>query len=83
MATINIENFDDELYEALRKRAETRGTSFGAVLTELVKQHIPTESELAARHTYFERLSKIHAKPMPEGVKFKSTEDMLHEDRDR
>ena len=83
MATINIENFDDELYEALQKRAEAQQTSIAAILTELVKHHIPTEAELAARRAYFERLSKMHAKPVPEGVKFQSTEEMLREDRDR
>lgn len=82
MAAINIENFDAES----TKRCESaliRKTSIAAVLTELVKQHIPTERELAARHAYFERPSKVHAKSTPEGVKFKSTEEALRENRNR
>jgi plasmid stability protein len=83
MATLYVDNFADDLYEALRKKAKERRSSIAAVLTELVRQHVPTESELAARRAYLKRLKKIHARPVPPNVKFPSTEEMLREDRNR
>jgi plasmid stability protein len=83
MATLYVDNFDDELYEALRKRAKERRSSIAAVLTELVQQHVPTETELAARRAYLKKLKKIHARPAPPNVKFLSTEEALREDRSR
>jgi plasmid stability protein len=83
MAILYVENFDDELYESLRKRAEQQESSIAAILTDLVRRHVPTEAELTARHAYLKRLSEIHAKPAPEGVDFKSTEEALREDRER
>jgi plasmid stability protein len=83
MATLYVENFDDELYEALRKEAKKRRSSIAAEITAMVKHHFPTEAELAARHAYFKKLSRIHAKPAPKGVELKSTEEELREDRSR
>jgi hypothetical protein len=83
MTTLHIEDFPDDLYDALVKRANECCTSIAGILTELVRRHIPTEFELAARHTYFEKLSKIHAQPVPEGVDFRSKEAELREDRSR
>jgi plasmid stability protein len=83
MATLYVENFDDELYEALRREAKKRRTSIAAEITAMVKHHFPSEAELAARHAYFKKLSKIHAKRAPKGVDFKSTEEELREDRNR
>lgn len=83
MATLYVENFSDELYEALRKLAKERRTSIAAEITALVKQHVPTESELAARRAYLKKLSKIHSKPAPTNLTFPSTEEALREDRNR
>jgi hypothetical protein len=83
MATLYVDNFADDLYDALRKKAKERRSSIAAVLTDLVRQHVPPESELAARRAYLKRLKKIHARPVPPGIKFPSTEEMLREDRDR
>ncbi len=83
MATLYVENFDDELYEALRKEAKKRRTSIAAEITAMVKHHFPTEAELAARHAYFKKLSKVYSKPAPKGVEIKSTEEELREDRSR
>lgn len=83
MATLYVENFDDELYQALRKEAKKRRTSIAAEITAMVRHHFPSEAELAARHAYFKKLAKIHAKPAPRGVNFRSTEEELREDRSR
>jgi len=83
MATLYVENFPDELYEALRKRAKERRSSIAAEVTALVKHNVPTESELKARRAFLKKLSKIHSKRVPENATFPSTEEMLREDRDR
>jgi plasmid stability protein len=83
MATLYVENFPDELYEALRKRAKERRSSIAAEITALVKHNVPTESELKARRDFVKKLSKIHAAAVPAKATFPSTEEMLREDRNR
>jgi plasmid stability protein len=83
MATLYVENFPEDLYEALRKRAKERRTSIAAEVIALVKHNVPTESELKARREFLKKLSKIHSKPVPANAVFPSTEEMLREDRNR
>jgi plasmid stability protein len=82
MATLYVENFPDELYAALRKRAKERRSSIAAEITALVKQNVPTESELNARRDFLKKLSKIHKRPVPANSVFPSAE-ILREDRNR
>jgi plasmid stability protein len=41
MATLYVENFPDELYAALRKRAKERRSSIAAEITGLVSKMFP------------------------------------------
>ena len=82
MTTINIENFDDELYEALRERAEHNQRSIAAEVLALLKEHVPTEKEIESRRNAIKRLYELKFTstadtPMPNSL------DMIREDRDR
>ena len=52
MATLYVENVPDDLYEALRSRAKARRRSIAAEVLALLKENIPTEQELKARHEW-------------------------------
>jgi len=49
MPTLYVENVRDDIYEALRTRAQARRKSISAEVLELLEQNIPTASELASR----------------------------------
>jgi hypothetical protein len=83
MATLYVEKFPDDVYEALRKRAKERRSSIAREVIELLVETLPTEADLARREKLYRRalrLSKM--KPLTPGP-FPSTEEMIREDRDR
>jgi hypothetical protein len=49
----------------------------------MLKDHVPTEQELARRRDLLERLEKFRATTVPTGVAYQSAEHMIREDRDR
>jgi plasmid stability protein len=82
MATINIDNFDDELYEPLRERGEHNHRSIAAEVLALLEEHVPTAKEIEARKAAIRRLDKLKFTstsdtPLPSSL------DMIREDRDR
>jgi plasmid stability protein len=83
MATLYVENVPDDLYEALRAQARRENRSIAAEVLAMLKDHVPTEQELARRRDLLERLEKFRATPVPKGVAYQSAEDMIREDRDR
>ncbi|HLH15706.1 MAG TPA: hypothetical protein VKX45_00725 [Bryobacteraceae bacterium] len=83
MATLYVENVPDNLYEALRTRAQNNRRSIAAEILELLEQNIPTPEELARRREMFERLDKIRLRPSPSPGPFPTAEEMVREDRER
>ncbi len=83
MATLYVENVPDDLYEAVRNRAKLERSSIAAVVIEVLKQSIPTETVLKRRREAFKEILKFQAqKPLKPGP-HPSTEEMLREDRER
>ncbi len=83
MATLYVENVPDEIYKALRKRAQANRKSIAAEVISLLEQHIPTEEELKRRRKAFEGLARLRAmQPLSPGP-FPSAEEMIREDRER
>jgi len=83
MATLYVENVPDDVYEALRKRARSKGTSIAAEVISLLKQNFPTEAELKRRSDFYDQLAELRAKePLTPGP-FPSAEEMIREDRER
>ena len=59
MATLYVENVPDEIYKALRKRAQANRKSIAAEVISLLEQHIPTEEELEAPSKGFRRIGSV------------------------
>jgi plasmid stability protein len=83
MATLYVENVPDDLYEALRSRAKARRRSIAAEVLALLKENIPTEQELKARHEWVGKLARMRKQRTLSGRKFPSAEEMIREDRER
>ncbi len=83
MATLYAENIPDDRYEALREQARRNHRSIAGEVIELLKEHVPTRKELAARQATIHRLEGIR-----DGIASKrrsrssaSSEEMQREDR--
>jgi plasmid stability protein len=83
MPTLYVENVPKDLYEALRAQAKARKMSISAEVIELLKQHVPTKKQLAAREEFWRLAMRLRREgPLTPGP-FPTTEEMLREDRDR
>jgi plasmid stability protein len=83
MPTLYVENVPEDLYEAIRARAQGNRKSITAEVLALLAESVPTPAELARRRKVFERAEKIRSRrPISRGP-FPSAEEMLRDDRDR
>lgn len=82
MATLYVENFPDELYEALRKQAKSNRRSIAAETVALVEQCVPTAAEIARREAFYQQVVEI-ASQNTATASGPSTEELLREDRER
>ena len=83
MATLYVENIPDDLYEALRERAQKNRSSIAAEVLKLLEQSVPTTMELRRRRKWVREIEKLRSQPSPSPGPFPSTEEMLREDRER
>lgn len=83
MPTLYVENVPDDLYEALRSRAQEHRRSIAAEVLMLLAEHIPTTTELARRRQLLRRVRKLHSTAVASCEAFPSTEEMQREDRGR
>jgi plasmid stability protein len=83
MATLYVENVPDDLYEALRARAQDNRRSIAAEVVTLLREFVPTPEELARRREIVARLDKIRLSPSPGKGPFPTAEEMIREDRER
>jgi plasmid stability protein len=83
MPTLYVENVPEDIYQALRKRAKTKGSSMAAEVLAILRQSVPTEAELRRRKEFYERMAEFRAKhPLPPGS-LASGEEMIREARER
>jgi plasmid stability protein len=83
MPTLYVENVPDDVYQALRARAQGNGKSISAEVLALLAENVPTPAELARRRKLVARMSKIRSHGARRGGPFPSTEQMQREDRAR
>ena len=83
MPTLYVENVPEEIYEALRKRAQTNKRSISAEVLKLLEDAVPTERELARRKKVLQQARKLQSARSLGAGPFPSTEEMLREDRGR
>lgn len=81
MATLFVENVDDELYQALRERAQSNRRSMAAEVIALLEENVPTRSELKRRSNLLRQVKQFRSRrPARSGP---SAEEMIREDRSR
>ena len=83
MPTLYVENVPEDLYEALRARAQGNRRSIAAEVLNLLKWYIPTEAELERRKRFAEIAEWVRSQPSPGDGPFATAEEMIREDRDR
>jgi plasmid stability protein len=83
MPTLYVENIREDLYEALRARAQARRKSISAEVVELLEQNIPTAAELAGRKELLNRARQIRSRRSTSPGPFPTAEEMQREDRHR
>ena len=83
MPTLYVENVPADLYAALRKRAKQNRTSIAGEVISLLKQNIPTATQLRRRKEFLDYVLQLKkTSPQPSGP-FPSAEEMIREDRER
>jgi len=84
MPTLYVENVPDDLYEALRARAQEHRKSITAEVLTLLAENVPTAAELTRRKQLLARARKLRSKrPSTTELGFPTTEEMQREDRRR
>lgn len=82
MPTLYIENFPEDLYDAIRKRARDERRSIAAEVIEILEKFVPTEKELARRREFVENLARLRETMRPLSGDGPTSTEMIREDRD-
>ena len=83
MATLQVENVPDDLYEAILERVRQRRSSIAKEVIEVLRVSIPTKAERERREALYKEMLELQAKePLTPGP-HPSAEEMVREDRDR
>lgn len=83
MPTLYVENVPEDLYEALRSRAQANRKSIAAEVITLLAENVPTAKDLARRKAFFRQARLARAARSPAPGPFLSAEEMQREDRNR
>lgn len=83
MATLYVENFPDDLHEAIKERARQNRTTISAVVTDVLSHVIPTPTERERRAEAVRIMLELRSQPSPGRGPFPSTGEMVREDRER
>jgi plasmid stability protein len=81
MPTLYVENVPEDLYEALRSKAQQNRRSITAEVLTLLAENVPTAAELARRRQLLDKALNLQSKVVAE--KFPTTEEMQRESRQR
>jgi len=83
MATLYVENFPDDVYDAIREQAKKDRQSIAAAVTKTLTSHYPTKTELKRREAVYREILKFQAKkPLSPGP-HPTAQEMVREDRER
>ena len=83
MPTLYVENVPEELYEAIRARAQGNRKSITAEVLDLLAANVATPTELARRKAFLKRAMKIRSQHPASRGPHPSSEEMQREDRAR
>ena len=83
MPTLYVENVPEDLYEALRARAQGNRKSIAAEVLDLLAANVATPTELARRKAFMKRAVRIRSRRLGSRGPFPSSEEIQREDRAR
>ena len=83
MATLYVEDFPDDLYEALRRRARQHRRSIAGEVLSVLEENIVTAQESRARQEFLRQLKRFRSRQPRTAGPFPSSEEMQREDRSR
>lgn len=83
MPTLYVENVPEELYEAIRARAQGNRKSITAEVLDLLATNVATPTELARRKAFLKRAARIRSQNPGSSGPLPSSEELQREDRDR
>ena len=83
MATVYVRNIPEELYRALRKRAQQHRRTIAAQIRMMLEENFATASVLRKRKKIFKDLENLRFSVPPGQGPFPSSEQMQREDRGR
>lgn len=75
MPTLYVRNVPEDLYEALRRRAQANGKSISGEVLALLAENVPTPDELARRRELITCARKLRSKRPIRGSAFATSED--------
>ncbi len=83
MATLYVENVPDELYAALRARAQENRKSIAAEVLSLLGENVVTANERRARQQFLRQAQRLRSQRPRSAAPFASSEELQREDRSR
>jgi plasmid stability protein len=83
MANLYLRSIPEELYRALRKRAQQHRNTIAAEIRTMLDENFPTVSVLRKRKKIFKGLENLRLSVSPGPGPFPSSEQMQGEDRER
>ena len=83
MPTLYVENVPEDVYDALRARAQRNRSSISAEVIDLIKTFVPTEADLARRRAVLQLSREMRSRKPASPGPFPSAEEMIREDRSR
>jgi len=83
MPTLYVENVPEELYEAIRSRAQGNRKSISAEVLALLAENVATPTELARRREFVDNARRIRSRRSSSAGPFPVSEVMQRQDRNR
>jgi len=81
MATLYVENFPDDLYQALKNNARLQRKSLAQEVIAVLEKHVPTTAELEKRRRLLRKVMAMTSRKATSTGPFPTTDEMLREDR--
>jgi plasmid stability protein len=83
MPTLYVENVPEELYEAIRTRAQGNRRSLTAEVLDLLAANVAAPAELTRGKAFLKRAARIRSERPASPEPFPSSEEIQREDRTR
>ncbi len=83
MPTLYVENVPEDLYAALKQRAQEHRKSVAAEVLELLAENVVTPAEQEARQQFLRRAQRLRSRAHTAVGRFPASEELQREDRRR